>query len=103
MGLTLTRRSNGNSVSATPKFGDAGYGGTFSGKYYPDQVDRVLQVVTNNGRFESHLVPLEEEHSLCAKACDCGVQGTTFMNRSVFFHHSDINRIPVATHLPVEV
>ena len=85
------------------KCGDIGYGGFYPGKNYPDAVGRILNLVRNNGRLEAHLVPLSEEHSLCAKACGCGVQSTRWDNQNVFYHKSDIARVAVPSHLPIDL
>ena len=63
----------------------------------------MLTMIRNNGRLEGHLVPLSEEHSLCAKACDCGVQEAEWGLQSIFYHKSDITKVPVPTHMPVKI
>jgi hypothetical protein len=60
-------------------------------------------LVRNNGRLEGHLVPVSEDHALCAQACDCGVKGGSWGDQSIFYHKSEITKVVIPTHMPVQV
>lgn len=79
------------------------FGGFFPGKYHPDNVDRQLKMIRNNSQLEAHLVPLSEEHSLCAMSCDCGVESAQWGPQSIFYHQSELTRVIVPPYLPVQV
>ena len=102
MFLWLNRRTTSNAYSVSGSTGVSN-GGFFSGEYYPDKIGRMLMLVRNNGRLEGHLVPASEDHALCAQACDCGVKAASWGSQSIFYHKSEITKVVIPTHMPVQV